>query len=127
MAWLRSPYGAWMTMRLVWFGLWVLLIVSVVNFVAGYHGWSIVFCVALMSLAAPRHHNRIGATPETRISPVCDQLASLLSTHNCPNCGQSSFDHTPASGYAPDVMQHGFWPLSTCANCGTDLSRRPAT
>lgn len=56
------------------------------------------------------------------LSPFCEFIGSRLTTENCPSCGQSVFDHTPASGYSPEIMKQR-WPLRFCANCDRDLSK----
>jgi hypothetical protein len=59
-----------------------------------------------------------------RTSPFGDTLGKLLASEQCPACGQSVFDHTPPSGYAPPSQQQAIFPSRICTNCGHDLMHR---
>ncbi|TFI56393.1 hypothetical protein E2493_20435 [Sphingomonas parva] len=61
-----------------------------------------------------------------RTSPFGDALGKLLASERCPACGQSVFDHTPPSGYAPPSQQQRMVPSRICTNCGHDLMLRTA-
>jgi hypothetical protein len=51
-------------------------------------------------------------------------IGRMLASKSCPVCGQSIFDHTPSSGYAPDTQTYRWWPSRNCTNCGHDMSLR---
>lgn len=127
MGWLRSPYGAWLIMRWVWFALLATIPFAIVMFFQTGNGWWFApFFIAVLSVGSGSNGMAFGTGPDprdVRISLACDVWANWLSSQYCPACGQSCFDHSPPSGYAPDNAQYRFWPVSSCANCGCDLTQ----
>lgn len=57
-------------------------------------------------------------------APVLRLIGDQLASSNCWNCGQSIFDPTPATGYAPEPANTYLLPQRFCANCEADLAQQ---
>ncbi|MDY7096666.1 MAG: hypothetical protein SXU28_00865 [Pseudomonadota bacterium] len=129
MGWFRSPYGAWMTMRLIWIACMIALPVFFFAFLFSGTGnyWMLAILIPSAVLV---QGDRYWTTRKSggmsirgnRVSGFLDMIGRRLSPHQCPHCGQSCFNNAPASGYASETMKAGFWPNSVCHNCGADLT-----
>jgi len=124
-----APYPVWMSLRLLtmlagwiaiaWFLHATYAIVRAVDGVdVGF--WPIwIFVVAVIIGGKTRGEG--GNLPA-----FGELVGNLLASKQCPSCGQSIFDHTPPSGYEPDITRRSWWPSRCCTNCGHDMSKRTA-
>ena len=123
-----APFHVWTAMRLLWFAGLLMIPGAVIWLFSGGVGdhlfasgpfW--MFIIGVMLAASGGR----GSAMSFRglISPACDAIGRILASPDCPNCGQSCFDSSPASGYAPETAKQHWWPLRQCAGCGRDLAR----
>jgi hypothetical protein len=125
---LLAPYPCWYILQVLEIIAGIVLLVWIVSFIRMiiYGGqvsalpfWVFIggFIIAGRPVPYRSRHNNL--------APFGEIIGGLLASKQCPQCGQSIFDHTPPQGYAPDLMKR-LWPLTDCANCGLDLSNRTA-
>jgi hypothetical protein len=126
-----APYPVWMTLFVIIRGAQVMLLACVLWAVAAVieatDGRALslpplwLWIVLLLLGAGGKKRDTF------RLSPAGDLIGYCLASLQCPACGRDVFDHTPASGYAPEVQKHALLPSSVCSNCGHDLAKRTAT
>lgn len=124
-----APYPVWMTMRiitmigtgllLVWFGWAIAALFSAVN---GGDLETLPMWLGIVGLIVGASDK--GFRRSENVPLFGEILGRLLASKHCPSCGQSIFDHTPPSGYQPDLVRHSWWPSRICTNCGHDMAIR---
>ena len=132
-----APYPVWAAMRIIttlgngmvllWFAWAIIAIFSIIN---GGTIKLLPFWFGVVGLilgggsgsSYPRPDGTFWQKPT--LSLISEVLGRNLVPKECPVCGQSIFDHTPAAGYAPDGQTSSWWPSKICTNCGHDMRKR---
>ncbi len=123
-----SPFHIWTAMRLLWFAGLLMIPIALIwlssgggssNLYASGPFWMCLFGLMLVASGGRGSAMRFPGL----ISPACDAIGRLIASPDCPACGQSCFNSSPSTGYAPETTKHLWWPLRQCANCSHDLTR----
>ena len=127
-----APYQVWMSMRiatmigtgmaLLWWG-WA--IAALFSAVSGGDLEILPWWIGIVGIIVGGSDK--GFRRDENIPLFGEVLGRALASKQCPACGQSIFDHTPPSGYQPDLVTRSWWPSRTCTNCGHDMAIRTAT
>ena len=129
-----APYPVWMTLRWITMAGSALAIVwliwAVAALISAADGGQMpmlpvwLFVVAITVGGAPRGDNIFTGFD---LPPFGEFIGRKLANKQCPSCGQSIFDHSPPSGYAPDRVTTSWWPSRFCMRCGHDMRVRTAS
>lgn len=124
-----APYPVWMAMRIItmigsgmillWFGWAIAALFSAVN---GGDLEVLPMWVAIVGIIVGASDK--GFRRGENVPLFGEVLGRALASKQCPSCGQSIFDHTPPSGYQPELVKYRWWPARNCRNCGHDMTVR---
>jgi hypothetical protein len=126
-----APYPVWAAMRVLttigagMFTLWLgSAIVALLSAVSGGKADMLPMWIGIAGVIMGGSGN--GFRPGENVPLFGEIIGRMLASKHCPACGQSIFDHTPKSGYAPEAMTYSWWPSRHCTNCGHDMNLRTA-